>query len=149
MRKTECHPTYAVEDLDFANLPISGDTLVFGHEIMLADNFDAPLDESDVSRFMLSPYPFKLNFAVAMLCTRGAIRVRLNLIEYELQKDDVLVVLPGSIGECLSFSEDYRKATYSKASTQRSPLLSGTSSTATPSSTSPRKKWKKPSPSTG
>ena len=110
MRKTECHPTYAVEDLDFANLPISGDTLVFGHEIMLADNFDAPLDESDVSRFMLSPYPFKLNFAVAMLCTRGAIRVRLNLIEYELQKDDVLVVLPGSIGECLSFSEDYRTA---------------------------------------
>lgn len=102
--------THVFEDLDFANLPITGDTLVFANEIMLADNFDSPLDEHDVSRFMLSPYPFKLNFAVAILCTRGEMHVRLNLIEYKLQENDVLIVLPGSIGECLSFGDDYRIA---------------------------------------
>ena len=32
--------THVFEDLDFANLPITGDTLVFANEIMLADNFD-------------------------------------------------------------------------------------------------------------
>ena len=104
------NPTHAFENLDFASLPVTGDTIVFGHEIMLADNFDAPLDERDVSRFMLSPYPFKLNFNVAMICTRGLIHVRLNLIEYKLQKNDVLIALPGSIGECLAFSDDYQMA---------------------------------------
>ena len=102
--------THAFEDLDFTNLPVTGSTIVFGHQIMLADNFNTPLDERDVSRFMLSPYPFKLNFTVAMLCRKGWIRGRLNLIDFELQKDDVLVVLSGSIGECISFSEDYQVA---------------------------------------
>ncbi len=104
------YKTHVFENLDFADLPVTGDTLVLGHKIMLADNFDAPLDERDVSRFMLSPYPFKLNFNVAMLCTRGLVHVRLNLIEYDLQENDVLIALPGSIGECLSFSEDYQMA---------------------------------------
>ena len=102
--------THAFENLDFSSLPITGDTLVFGNEIMLADNLDSPLNEHDVSRFMLSPYPFKLNFAVVILCTRGTMHVRLNLIEYKLRENDILVVLPGSIGESLSFSEGYQIA---------------------------------------
>lgn len=106
----EYNKTHVFEDLDFSDLPITGDTLVFDHKIMLADNFDAPLDKYDVSRFMLSPYPFKLNFNVAMLCTRGLVHVRLNLIEYKLRENDVLVALPGSIGECLDFSDDYQMA---------------------------------------
>ena len=139
--------THVFEDLDFANLPITGDTLVFANEIMLADNFDSPLDEHDVSRFMLSPYPFKLNFAVAILCTRGEMHVRLNLIEYKLQVNDVLIVLPGSIGECLAFSDDYQMAIMVYPEDLQ--FDGGDTALALTFRNSPRKRWTKPSCSTG
>ncbi len=101
---------HAFEDLSVRDLPISGRTLTFGNEIMLADNIGIALQPDETSRFVLSPYPFKLNFTMALFCLRGRMLVRLNLKEYELNENDVLVALPGNIGECLSFHEDCQVA---------------------------------------
>lgn len=70
-------------------------------DLVLVDNIGTSLDTDPMSDFVSATYPFKLTFALTMFCLRGFMRVRLNLKEYTLAENDVLVVLPGSIGECL------------------------------------------------
>lgn len=87
-------------------LPDTEHTLTYGDKLVLMDNIGVSSEMNSVSDFVSTSYPFKLTFALAMFCRRGFMRVRLNLKEYTLAENDVLVVLPGSIGECLEISAD-------------------------------------------
>lgn len=87
------------KELHLLMLPVTGRTLVFGDELVLVDNIGT--DTEPVSDFVATPYPFKLTFTLVLFCLRGSMRVRLNLKEYVLTANDVLVTLPGYIGECL------------------------------------------------
>lgn len=87
-------------------LPDTEHTLTYGDKLVLMDNIGVCPEMNSVSDFVSTSYPFKLTFALAMFCRRGFMRVRLNLKEYTLAENDVLVVLPGSIGECLEISAD-------------------------------------------
>ena len=80
-------------------LPVTGRTLTLEDELVLVDNIDG--DTGPASDFVATPYPFKLTFTLVLFCLRGSMRVRLNLKEYVLAANDVLVTLPGHIGECL------------------------------------------------
>lgn len=93
-----------------AMLPVMEHTLFFENEFMLADNFGELSTSEASSEFVAVDHPFKVNFTFILLCTQGRLRVRLNLQEFMLRADCVLVVLPGSIGECLEISDDCQVA---------------------------------------
>ena len=100
----------AFNDLYMSMLPSTGRTLVFGNEFMLGDNFGLPPSREEIEAFLKADRPFKINFTMMALCTEGAMRVRVNLRDFRLEKNCVLVVLPGSIGECLELGGDCRLA---------------------------------------
>ena len=76
----------------------------------MLDNIGMDVEEELVSDFVSPSYPFKLTFTLVMFCLRGTMRVRLQLKEYVLSENDVLVVLPGTIGECLEVSAEAKVA---------------------------------------
>ena len=102
--------TSVFKPLDMAMLPMMEHTLVFENEFMLADNFGLPQQMDKVSCFVAPPYPFKIDFTLMLFCTAGTMRLRINLQECHLGGGQVLVVLPGTVGECLEVSGDCQVA---------------------------------------
>lgn len=94
------------KELNLLMLPDTGRTLVLENELVLVDNLGSGSGVDPASDFVSASYPFKLTFTLVMFCLHGFMRVRLNLKEYTLVENDVLVVLPGYIGECLEVSKD-------------------------------------------
>ncbi len=92
------------KELNLLMLPDTGRTLLLENELVLVDNLGSGVGPA--SDFVSASYPFKLTFTLVMFCLHGFMRVRLNLKEYTLVENDVLVVLPGYIGECLEVSKD-------------------------------------------
>ena len=102
--------------LDLMMLPLDERACIFNDEFILADNLEASgevmdlLADETVSPFMTSPYPFKIRFTMMLFCLGGRMRVQHNLSEYLLQKNDVLLILSGTIGQCLEISSDCKIA---------------------------------------
>lgn len=102
--------------LNLNMLPFNEQTCAYHNELFLADNFDAPnhlpdlLNNPEILAFITSPYPFKVQFAMMHLCLDGYIRISQNLKEHTLQRNCLLIVTPGSIGQCLEISPDCRIA---------------------------------------
>lgn len=105
--KTEDSP---FKELHLLMLPDVGRTLIYENELVLLDNIGMDVEEELVSDFVSPSYPFKLTFTLVMFCLRGTMRVQLQLKEYVLSENDVLVVLPGTIGECLEVSAEAKVA---------------------------------------
>lgn len=103
--------------LDLWMIPITDNTLMLGNEFMLGDNFDTGvIEEGDISRFIEPSVPFKVDFMVLVICFAGSMRFKVNLQDYVMEKNDVLVVPPGSVGECLGFGYECRVAVIMSAS---------------------------------
>lgn len=100
--------------LELSMLPRDERTCVVNNELIISDNFDEDGNVCDLSSdprmrgFILAPYPFKIQFAMVSLCVEGSMRLRLNLNEYELRRNTMMIVTPGSIGQCLELSPDCR-----------------------------------------
>lgn len=90
--------------LNLMMLPFDERTCLYNNEFMLADNMDSSgkaidlASDSETAPFMASPYPFKIEFYMGLVCLEGSMKVSLNLSEYRLGRGDVLVVL-GSTDE--------------------------------------------------
>lgn len=102
--------TGTLKNLDMMMLPPTAHTLLLGNDFLLADNFGLPLDPVALDQFVSSRHPFKINFTLLLFCRQGHMRVRWNLKKIRLGSDDVLVILPNTIGECLHFSPDCQVA---------------------------------------
>ena len=100
--------------LNLTTIPFDEHACIFDNRVFLAGDLDdaAPMRDltSDPTMlpFLTAPYPFKIQFAMAHLCLSGSMRVRVNLNEYELYRNSLLIVTPGSIGQCLEISADCR-----------------------------------------
>ena len=100
--------------LNLTTIPFDEQACVFENRFILAGDLDDTKPPRDLTRdpsmlpFLTTPYPFKIQFAMAHLCLSGSMRVRLNLNEYELHRNSLLIVTPGSIGQCLELSPDCR-----------------------------------------
>lgn len=100
--------------LELSMLPRDERTCVVDNELIISDNFDEDGNVCDLSSdprmrgFILAPYPFKMQFAMVQMCVAGSMRLRLNLNEYELRRNTMMIVTPGSIGQCLELSPDCR-----------------------------------------
>lgn len=107
---------YKFDALDFSMLPRTECTCVLDNEFIISDNLDECGNGYDLSSdpcvrsFIAAPYPFKMQFSMAHLCVGGYMRVRMNLNEYVLRRNTMLIVTPGTIGQCMEFSPDCRLA---------------------------------------
>lgn len=100
--------------LNLTTIPFDEQACIVDNRVFLAGDFDDGTPQHDLTddptmrRFLTSPYPFKIQFSMLQLCLGGKMRVRLNLNEYELRRNTLQIVTPGSIGQCLEFSPDFR-----------------------------------------
>ena len=70
-------------------------------------------------------HPVKLMFTAMGICTKGTMRLRLNLTEYELHENDIIVILPDTIIDKAQWSDDLNITTvYLKEISISHPLFS-------------------------
>ena len=103
--------------LDFLTLPAEAGVVSEDGAFALYDNIDYSLrqnadlsSDSATLSIISTPHPYKIAFALVIACLGGRMSARLNLVSYELKRNDVLIVTPGMIGECVEFSPDCRIA---------------------------------------
>lgn len=96
--------------LELKELPLSDRTLTIGDEFMLSDNLDssAPIAVLNLPSVLKVKVcvPFRLRFSIVLLCLGGSMRIHLNMMEYLVTANDLVIVPEGTIGECLMLSED-------------------------------------------
>ena len=106
--------TSAFDALNLMTIPLDEYACVFEDMFILASNFDEEgrlrdlTNDPGLDLFLTAPYPFKIQIPIILLCLDGRMHVKLNLNEYDLHRNSLLFVLPGSIGQCLDISADCR-----------------------------------------
>lgn len=98
--------------ITLALLPHNDRTLLLDNEIMLSDMDDCPPAGSHAEAVRLPEWQkngiFRISFMLALLCQSGTMRFRINLTEHVLEKDSLLIVVPGTICEYIEVSRDCR-----------------------------------------
>lgn len=51
-------------------------------------------------------YPFRSDFYTLLLLTKGTLKVKANLVEYAVEKNNILILFPGITFQFVDFSED-------------------------------------------
>lgn len=82
------------------------DRYIVDDEFMITDNLDRPDGEIRPKESRYKDYPFKIENIFLVICTKGRMRLWLNLKEYVLTPGSVIVGLPGDIGQCIEVSRD-------------------------------------------
>lgn len=79
-------------------------------EMIIADTDDGNdvYGTDEVRSLVGSEHPYKLEAALCLVCKGGSMKVRINLIEYSLCSNDLMVTMPGQIVQCLEISPDCR-----------------------------------------
>lgn len=98
------HKKTSVKQVSLGMIPLTGNAVAMGQDMILSDNFqldsifpsDSILDEDGMIEYPL-PTPYKQMFIFTMVCTEGCIKFRINLQDYILHKNDILIVFPGFI----------------------------------------------------
>lgn len=96
-------------DFNLIRLSAESAAVHLNNEFILIDNFDETSGRTDTD-FEFANHPVKLAFTVVLFCLSGRIRLQINLQDFELQANDVLVVSEGTIGEYYGMSDDARIA---------------------------------------
>lgn len=112
MKNMEVDTVSFSQQLHLAMLPHTGHTLMVDNEIMLGDNLVGAENSisNDAGNWIASGNPFKISFTLLLFCRQGRMRIRVNLNDYVMAANDLLLLLPNSIGECLEISDDCRAA---------------------------------------
>ncbi len=90
---------------DLIRLSAENTAVHLNKEFILIDNFDEAPEQANADWEFVN-HPIKLSFTVAIFCLTGRMRFKINLQNIELRANEILVVLEGTIGECLSISDD-------------------------------------------
>lgn len=83
-------------------------------EFILIDNFDETSEQINTDLEFVN-HPVKLSFTIAIFCLAGRMRFQINLQDFELQTNDILIVREKSIGEYQGMSNDTRIAIIASA----------------------------------
>ena len=102
-------------DLDLIRLSAENTAVHLNKEFILIDNFDDTSKQSNTDLEFVH-HPVKLSFTVAVFCLAGRMRFQINLQDFELRANDILIVLEGAIGEYRGMSDDTRIAVIAFAS---------------------------------
>ena len=74
-------------------------------EKLVDENLNIYLQKQSISHFPIY-HPFRLDHFTILIIDKGEFKIKLNLIEYTLKKDDLIIVLPHSLGQFISLSND-------------------------------------------
>ncbi len=96
-------------DLDLLRLSAENAAVDLNKEFILIDNLDETSEPSHADLEFVN-HPVKLSFTVVIFCLAGRISYQLNLQEFELRANDLLVAMEGTIGEYRGMSDDTRVA---------------------------------------
>lgn len=96
-------------DFDLIRLSAENTAVNLNKTFVLIDNFDGSSKQVNTD-WEFANHPVKLSFTIAIFCLTGRIRFQINLQDFELQTNDLLVVLEESIGEYRGMDDDTRIA---------------------------------------
>ena len=102
-------------NLDLLWLSAENTAVHLNKEFILIDNFDESPEQANANLEFVN-HPVKLSFTIAIFCLAGRMSVQINLQEFELRANDILIVLEGAIGEYRGMSDDTRIAVIAFAS---------------------------------
>lgn len=89
-------------------------SLSLGSSVYVIDDFSLP---------NLLPFPFKLTFTSAIVCTQGELRAIINQRRLTCKRGDILIVQYGSIVESLASSPDFKTISMAFADTDEGHLF--------------------------
>ena len=96
-------------DIDLVRLSAQKGAVHLDNEFILIDNLSGETGTTE-SEPMFVNHPVKLSFSIVMFCISGSMRFRINLQDFELRANDVLIGMEGSIGEYYGMSPGTRIA---------------------------------------
>ncbi|WP_319505519.1 helix-turn-helix domain-containing protein [Bacteroides graminisolvens] len=102
-------------DLDLIQLSAENTAAHLNKEFILIDNFDETSEQINTDLEFVN-HPVKLSFTIAIFCLVGRMRFQINLQDFELQTNDILIVREKSIGEYQGMSDDTRIAVIASSS---------------------------------
>ncbi|MBQ6745577.1 MAG: AraC family transcriptional regulator [Bacteroidaceae bacterium] len=97
-------------EFQFDMLPSDERRLVLDNFVLLDDNLDSTQDLELGSHVNRQLFPLKLMFPLVIICKQGEMVAQLNLEDIRLEQNDVLIMVPGTIGEDVSVTKDCRVA---------------------------------------
>ena len=97
-------------EFQYDMLPTDERRLLLENFVLLDDNLDSTEDLELDNHINKQLFPIKLMFPLVMICQQGEINLQMNLEEIKMGKNDVLIIVPGTIGESVSMSKDCRIA---------------------------------------
>lgn len=97
-----------IKEMLFSMLPSSQRRLTYKDGLILDDNFEEDITTliQQIVDNITANFPIQSTFISVLLCTKGYFNIRLNLKDYTLCENDILVVLPNTIVEYLQYSSD-------------------------------------------
>lgn len=90
-------------DFDLIRLSTESTAVNLNKTFVLIDNFDGSSKQVNTD-WEFANHPVKLSFTIAIFCLIGRMRFQINLQDFEIQANDLLVVSEGAIGECQGMS---------------------------------------------
>ncbi len=96
-------------DLDLIRLSAENAAVHLDKEFILIDNFDENIKRVNTGLEFVN-HPVKLSFTIVIFCLAGRMSVQINLRNFELKPNDVLIVQEGAIGEYHGMADDTRLA---------------------------------------
>lgn len=97
-------------EFQFDMLPSGKRRLVLENLVLFDDNLDSTEDLEIGDHVNEQQLPLKLMFPLVMICYKGEITLQMNLEEIKLASNDVLIMVPGTIGGHIDVSKDCRMA---------------------------------------
>ena len=85
-------------NLDLIHLSTESSAIHLEKEFILMDSLDE-MAKSTNSNWEFINHPVKLSFTTVIFCVKGRIRIQLNLQDFELTANDILIAQKGAIGE--------------------------------------------------
>lgn len=109
-------------DLDLIRLSAENKAVHLDNEFILIDNLDETSENRNTGVEFVN-HPVKLSFTIVIFCLSGHMAVQINLQNFELHSNDVLITQEGSIGEYLGISDDAKIAVMAFSSEYFQPAL--------------------------
>lgn len=90
--------------INFSHFPEDDNSAQIPGKLFLIDNFNGPLTYTEREEIM--KLPVQITMALFLFCRQGQIRLKVNLQDYEMHHGDNCAILPGSMFQLQSVSED-------------------------------------------
>lgn len=102
-------------NLDLIRLSAQDGAVHLDKQFILIDNFDGVSEQVNADLFFVN-HPVKLSFTIVLFCLAGQMQFQINLQNFELHSNDILIVQEGAIGEYRGMSDDAKIAVIAFAS---------------------------------